>query len=78
MKLATVENPISGSKGEITSGQYWFQNILGVMFFLIVVNIGQKVANFITGKTNTGVRAGLDTPITGSAPAPAGNGLEVF
>jgi hypothetical protein len=77
LKLGNVTNPISGKEDNILSANTWIQNILGVCFFLIILNIGQKIANVVSGKSGGMVRAGLDTPITGS-PTPDTNKREVY
>jgi hypothetical protein len=72
-----MTNPVSGKEGNIFDGGMWLQNIFGVIFFLIILNVGQKAANLVTSPTKGAVKAGLDTPITGS-PVAATEKREVY
>jgi len=51
MKLSSYENPISGTRGNLFNlGNLWAQ-ILGVFVLVMVFMFGQKLADFIFGKT---------------------------
>lgn len=66
MKLTDITNPVSGSKGNAFSFDFWWSNILGVFFLLVIFNVGQKLASKVTGLSGGYVGSGFVTNPLGS------------
>lgn len=59
MKLADFKNPVNGQKENLLSLETWKNGILGVMFGLAVLILGQNLFGKVAGKT--GLESKADT-----------------
>lgn len=50
-KLTEIQNPISGAKGNLFDVSFLMQNILGVVAFLGIFAVGEKLFGTVVGKT---------------------------